>query len=1035
MSRLTKEQLAVVNAKTSNIIVSAAAGSGKTSVLAARVIDLIKNRHYHLDELVVITFTNLAAKEIKDRIIKELSNDDSLKEELSHIEEAHIQTFDSFCSDFIAKFQEYTLYPSNFQIGDYAMFNMKESEYMNIILDDFFENTDVDILDQFIEFFQNEKESISKDGIKKRLIEYYEKVINIYDHREYLNRFIDDYLNDNKVNNYISLYLKKIRSKVQFIIDLNFSTDNAFYNEQIDSLYEDINSIMDIEDDFEFIDKLSIYKIPRLKSSTRYSDKISSEETKRFREFFKNIIDEVKLKPLYIDKESIINDVNRVKNIFEIIKNILIKLDDMMMEFKVHHKLFDFLDIEKECIKILSNNKDVSDYYKTKIKEILIDECQDTNSINELLVEYISNNNVLRVGDIKQSIYRFRNAEPQLFQSKIDEYLKNGNGSVFFLTKNFRSRKNEVIDQVNFFFKNIYSYNTVDMPYLNQFLVYGNTLYDSNSQKDHKLRYIPYNKKEKLAEYSIIVNDIKERINNSIEVLDKETGLMRKARYSDFLILSSSNDQVKDIAKVLTKAGVPTKSQSNEGFFVSEEIKLIKNLTKSIYYYSNDKVEGNDEKLFNISLLSVLRSYAFQTSDDIIQTYLNRTEYSNNKEALKSVLPSIFELFENASKLLKETNIYKVLSDIVVKYPIYKNLTRLNDVEKREVKINLILERIKIMATSMLTLEDIINYFDFLDPDKMDVDVSTNDFLDLDCVNVMTIHKSKGLEKPLLYLVNLGNTRQAKPPIFNKNYGFFYGKKSSMNSILDKLMLLEEVEESRREDIRLLYVALTRARESISLLIDENTLSFKGPLTDANSLQKILLMNNDLSDFVFNKYNDQFIESDFYADDDKLNPPKLIYKDIVFKEKQEVIMKHASHELESEDELKLFYINEGTRIHSLFEKVNFLNDIEVEIQKYNISDKDSKYIRQFKNQFIFNTESIKEYHELQYILDDFNGIIDFVLEKKDKFIIVDFKFKNIDSSYYVDQLHAYKDYLSSRSNKPIETYLYSIINNELKKID
>lgn len=1062
----TKEQEDVIRAKTSNILVSAAAGSGKTYVLTQRVLHLLTKMQYSLKEMIILTFTNLAAKNMRDKITKELkknrSTNSELDEELKHVSEASIQTFDSFCEDFVKKYSDLTDIPPSFQIGDEALFEMKINDFLKEILSPLFVNPTT-AFDKFI----TDLAPKNVDSIYKYFSEVYRKIINIEDHQAYLISYVDTYFSLEEITKNALFFVNIAKKRIENIYnDLSYgglSSKASSYFSEYDDRSNKMCEMLKTEDLDSFFRQLSSMEPKGL----NYGDSKISKEDKEILKSLKNTYNAmgeiIKFCP-YTSLDDFKDSFNRNKDVAAMTVDVLLKLDQKLTEYKKEHSIYTFTDITKKAIEILKKNEFVRDYYKKNIKEILIDEYQDTNDLNDTMIKLISNNNVVVVGDIKQSIYRFRNANPSIFKSYYDGYKNEGNGIVYDLMKNFRSRKEEVVDPINKIFKNIMTEEIASLDYCGQELVFGQEDYLGSCFKENEFRTIlidedtsnplvstdeieedndvktkalKNSEKDKTIEFRTIAYDIKMKMQSGAMVMDSDSKQLRKPCYKDFLIISHAATDFDELTHQLEQYQIPYFVEaSKESFTKTEEVIFIKNSLKLLLILRND---GNKDDFMG-TVLSVLRSFVFQVSDNQIHEFSDKKKYPDRIEAFKLLFPDIYNEYNKISQLLDTESYYKATKEIVRRFDLYKKLIRLPssyDVEKREQKINSLLDKLRVYSLSNISLNEIIIYFDYLNKNDLDIQDPLKDLNDLDCVNIMTIHKSKGLEYPYVYVAGLGKKFITNVQYyFSKTYGINYKDSACPQFIAIKN---SEKTEERKEFIRLLYVALTRARESLTIMIKRNDKREPKELSSMSYKQDVLLLNNDFlyenAIILSNIDNFELETNDNKEASDIASTKKSAYKELPTIVKEELITKKASHDVvEMNEEIKA-KLDEGTHIHSLFERVSFLTDIENQFDILNIDEKYRDYLRNFKEQEVFKSFNLREFHELAFYFDNVNGIIDYLLEQEDKFIIIDFKMKNIDDPQYIDQLSTYKEYLKTRTDKEIETYLYSILNNELRKIN
>ena len=491
MPNWTKEQSDAINKDGTNIIVSAGAGSGKTAVLSERVLRKLKEG-VNVNELLILTFTKAAAKEMKERIRKKIKKEPSLSSQLELIDSAYITTFDSYSLSVLKKYHYLLNLPKNIGITDSTLVQIKKEEIL-------------------------------------------------------------DNINEEKIRNDIKLFEKNILKKKEKIEEnvkeISFLMDGKNYTKLLDSLSPLLNS----ENYRDVKINLSV-SMPRMQ-------KLSDEE-KELKEEINDGIKELKNICIYESTDEIYKSILSTKKYVECIIDILTLLNDRITQYKIENNMYEFNDVAALSIKILKEFPFAREEIKNSLNEIMIDEYQDTNNVQEEFISLISNNNVYMVGDIKQSIYRFRNANPYIFKNKYDNYKNNNGGIKIDLNKNFRSRE-EVLNNINDVFRIIMDDEIGGANYKESHeMVFGNLTYNNegklNQNNDFEIYNYEYDskglfKKEEIEAF-IIANDIKEKINNNYKIFDKDELIIRNAEYNDFVILmdkSSNFDLYKRIFEYL----------------------------------------------------------------------------------------------------------------------------------------------------------------------------------------------------------------------------------------------------------------------------------------------------------------------------------------------------------------------------------------------------------------------------------------------------------------------------------------------------
>ena len=459
----TSEQLTAINEDKKSIIVSAGAGSGKTAVLTERVIRKIKDG-VNINELLILTFTNKAANEMRERIRKKITEYPELKDQLTLINQSYITTFDSFALSTLKKYHYLLNIPKQIDIADDSLIFLQSKKIINNIFEDLYKNKDLDFIKLVNDFCVKDDSDLRND-----ILTIYQNVNLLINKKSYLDNYINNFFTDNNVNKNIKIFEDLVISK----------------KEQISNYLEDISNI-----DYTYYVKLNETLLPLLEANN-YDEikqnlqlrlpnlpKNSDDDLKYLKENISAIIKDIQENSIYDNAEEIKESILSTEAYVKVIIKIILRLDKELEIYKRTYNIFQFNDISMLLINILENNPDVCLEIKKQYQEIMIDEYQDTNDIQEKIISLISNNNVYMVGDIKQSIYRFRNANPNLFKRKYDEYSKGDNGLKIDLNKNFRSRE-EVLNNINLLFSKLMTESVGGANYNNGHeMVYGNKNYD-----------------------------------------------------------------------------------------------------------------------------------------------------------------------------------------------------------------------------------------------------------------------------------------------------------------------------------------------------------------------------------------------------------------------------------------------------------------------------------------------------------------------------------------------------------------------------
>ena len=1022
----TNEQKEAIYTEGTNIIVSAGAGSGKTAVLTERVLEKVK-KGISVDNLLILTFTKMAAKEMKERIGDKLKKE-GLTSELAKLDTADITTFDAYALSVVKKYHYYLNVSKDINIIDGSVITL----YKRKILKDIFEELYEENNHEFIDFIQEYCIKDDKD-IFEFILNINSKLDLKTNKREYLDNYINIVYDEVKIDNDIDNYIKVILKLISNINDYLEYIDDDDY---LAKLYDVISPLLSAKSYDDIKSNISI-KLPILRGA--------SDITREYRDKIKSTIDEIKKLTTYDSYDDIKRGILSTKGNAKVIIDIIKKLDDITYNYKVKYNSYEYSDISALAIKLVRDNKEIREEIKNNLNEILIDEYQDTNDVQEEFISYISNNNVYMVGDIKQSIYRFRNANPYIFKNKYDTYSNNIGGIKIDLNKNFRSRE-EVINNINLLFDRIMDNDIGGADYsLSHRMIYGNLMYkgDGDNKEDNNFSVYNYLNdttfKNNEVEAFIIADDIKNKINSGYRAFGKDTNGVRKIKYSDFAILLDSSKSFDLYKKILEYNGIPTSIVKSVNLTDGEVVLVIKNIISFIIKINDNKIDNEFKKLF----ISIGRSFLFNTDDNVLFDYFLNNNFKDS---------DIYKISYNITKRLDTISLEEIIDLIVDNFDFYNKLFLLGDYNANILRI----QKLKEITNSLINLDyDIYDYQKYLDDiisNNLKLEYSVNDN-STDTVKIMTIHASKGLEFGVCYYGELYNRFNNSDAIskysYDNKYGIIlpYKDKFLYNTIYHNLSYRDYVMENISERIRLFYVALTRAKEKMIFILPSNTKddnksigdiidnsirgkynSFASIMYSLESITKDYYKNIDINDINLSKdYN--MISNNNYKEHLKLINDKIEDNTTCIPssiKENKTFSKKNIHIVTKEEEDKLLY---GRLIHELFECTDF-NNLD------NLSDNNKKIIERFLEKVDISHANI--YKEYEFIYDEdnttYHGIIDLMLEYQDNIKIIDYKLKNINDDAYIKQLNGYKNYIEKLFNKKTSIYLYSITLNTLEEI-
>ena len=963
----TKEQEDAIYKKDSNILVAAAAGSGKTAVLVERIIQKILKDNVDINKLLVVTFTNAAASEMRERVleaiykkIEEEPENEHLQKQLVLLGKSNICTIHSFCLDVIRNnFFEIDL-SSNFRIGAEEEIELLRQEVLEDLFEKLYEEENEDfakLVDTYTGYRGDEplKEIVLKiykyiqstpfpadwleENVKKFKTDSQNMDFSETDWGKILLKEIEDEVIDS-INN-----LKVYRNKTEAFFEMEKFT--RVLNEDIEKLKAFQNCIETSWDDtYDYFYNLSFSRWPTDKNVV-----ISlKDEAKEARDIVKKkLTDTVKKILLYKSNEAF-DDIFQMYEILNVLKNVILKFSEEYQAKKKERNLIDFNDIEHYALKILVKKDangnyiptEVAKKYRDKFVEIAIDEYQDSNQVQEYILSTISNgNNIFMVGDVKQSIYKFRQACPEIFLEKYNTYSLTGNdkGLKIQLFKNFRSKAN-VLDFTNSIFENIMSEELGDINYTQEeFLNLGADFEEKeNGVGKAELHIIDLAEDEnedeegfederiekQELEAKFVAKKIEELINKKVLIKDKKTGY-REIKYKDIVILLRSTAHIATIfEKELLKRNIPVFTDSTSEYLDTIEIQTIINLLKIL-----------DNPIDDISLVSVMRSQIGNfTDNDLVEIRLVNRENNFYKTLLEAKEKTQGNLREKLEKFLNQLDDWRIKSEYLslaeLIWKIYTDTGFYNYVglmpngSLRQANLKMLFERAK--EYEKTSFKGLFNFIRFIEKIKLgNGDMSAAKIIgeNEDVVRIMSIHKSKGLEFPVVFLANTSkkvNLQDLTDNILlHQTIGIGaeyinYERRIRYSTAAKQAIKIATKKETLSEEMRVLYVALTRAKEK--LIITGTCKNAKKSIDKKMDLLKIYNSDkNNINPILVKKFTSflDWIELVAY----NKNLKNLI--DIKINNKNEIL----TEVIENINESREFDFNKKINLEEIKEKLNY----------------------------------------------------------------------------------------------------------------
>ncbi|WP_422485411.1 helicase-exonuclease AddAB subunit AddA [Gudongella sp. DL1XJH-153] len=909
----TKEQKRIIDLRDSNVLVSAAAGSGKTAVLVERVIQLVRDQNEEIDSFLVVTFTNAAAAGMKQKIqkalvkaIKEGTNTKHLRKQLSQLSKAQITTFHSFCLDVIrGHFNEVGLDPG-FKIGD---MNELESLYRDVIdqvLEESYKegsepfktlvecfssnryDTEIfDLVDRVYRFIQSFpephrwiNESVDLLRISKDELDGSRWNQELFKHvRMQLNgarRMLEEAIKNCELPGGPEVYIDCLKEELSTVDTLAASTDKG-----LESFLQTLYGV-----EFKKIPSATAKKYPDIDQEIRRKVK------EDLRDKAKDIVTSIKGIYIYEEISQYTDDINHMHESVNELKNLVQRVDDLYTEKKRERSLLDYNDLERYALQILTQQPELPDLskglspseialeFRNKFKYVFVDEYQDINTKQEAIIDQIKReDNLFMVGDVKQSIYRFRLADPSIFNYKYKTFKKDSEdlgieeiNRVIELNRNFRSRK-EILDSTNRIFSRImseeigevdYSENVylnngktdfikeefVEMNFINLNKESGNSDYtkdeeaddsDSTEAVDDELKFLSQAEFEAIFAANKVKDLLKEYTHD-----DSEEGL-RKIEYKDVVILIRAVSSWAGVfEETFRKEGIPFYFDGGGGYFSAMEIQIVVNLLKILDNTNQDipllSVMRSPIGKFSTRELTEIRSrFKRGTFVDACKQYIEGLEEGTDielNEVLQHKLKNFFGFLYKWTAKSRLVRTDELIWEILMETEYYEMVGSMENGKLRQANLRMLVDRAnEYTKGTSRGLFDFLKYIEKISEKKEDKTSSAKTLGENDnVVRLMSIHNSKGLEFPVVILCGLNKgfnkTDTRNPILMHKDLGigskYVDHKQRVKKDTLGRTAIGKKNEiEGLSEEMRILYVGMTRAIDRLIMVGTINSLEEK----------------------------------------------------------------------------------------------------------------------------------------------------------------------------------------------------------------
>lgn len=859
----TSEQKKVIDLRDRDILVSAAAGSGKTAVLVERIVNRIcvDNPPVDIDRMLVVTFTKAAAAEMRERVSRAIDSlkeqkpdDENLQRQSTLVHNALITTIDSFCLFVVQNnFAQLNLDP-DFRIGDQAELKLMLKDALAQVFEDNYAREDNE---EFINLIDTYSKGRNDSAVRQMVEDIYYKAGSSSWPRKWMNSLLRLYdiksakqLEDSEIIkeivDYSRVLLEEAVQELTMAKDLASATPGlekyALTLSEDIALFDGMADVTGYVGMQEFLNKISFGRIAVIRKFD--GDEKKKERVKSMRDATKKKVDGIKQKYFDMSIELMYEQLERQRPFVKELIRLSLEFYDAMEAVKTRKRVFDFSDIEHFALRILVDEQtleptETAREFSKHFEEIMIDEYQDSNQVQEDILTAISREhqgvgNMFMVGDVKQSIYRFRMARPELFMEKYNTYTSDDSAHQRIdLHKNFRSR-NEVLDFTNDIFYKIMAADLGNVQYDDDAALYPGASYPKETMRP-ELLLVDY-KDEDLSEIIedkvqiealLIANRIRSLMENGM-VTDKKTGQLRAVQYRDIVILSRSvATWGNTVAAVLKDCDIPAHVESNTGYFSSYEIQVILSMLRIL-----------DNPLQDIPMAAVLASPIVGMDDEELAQIRSAFKGVSFAQAALSAmagedgyedekLKAFALVFERLRGAVADTPIHELLYRMLDETGFYRYASAMPAGKRRRQNIDMLIEMAAAYEkTSYKGLFHFVRYIDIQQKYEIDYGEADTAGENDDVVRIMTIHKSKGLEFPVVFVSGLGkgfNTQDTKSDlVIHEKLGLGLVEKTKSPRTKRPSLIRNEIEsrikrENLGEELRVLYVALTRAKEKIIL--------------------------------------------------------------------------------------------------------------------------------------------------------------------------------------------------------------------------
>ena len=897
----TKEQEKVINLRNRSLLVSAAAGSGKTAVLVQRIISMVtdKAEPLDIDRLLVVTFTNAAAAEMRERVGVAIENaleqepyNQHLQRQLTLVHNAQITTIDSFCIRILRDhFHKIDLEPG-FRIADEGELKLLREDVCEAVLEEFYQKADPEFL-RFADSYSGAKNDLQ---IKEMILKLYNYAESYPWPKEWLETCVQQYEAANEAEleekswirdflSYLDVRIEDLITAQKKLLELTQEPDGPYmYEASIADDLRQLENLRKCEHFSQWQEAVSSIDFKNIGRSGKYEGSVAKKNAVMSgRKRMKDQIDKWKKTIFATPLEVQLERLTQTSKMVRMLVTLTQAFSDRFYEEKQKKNMLDFSDVEHNALRVLVNpeTKELTETaleYQQQYREVMIDEYQDSNYVQETLLTAVSgvkngNENLFMVGDVKQSIYRFRLARPELFMDKYHRFsTEESSRQRIDLHRNFRSRR-EVVEAVNDIFYPLMEKDLGNVAYDAEAALYAGAEYPDYENADcckPEFLLVPSQEsgmERREQEAAAVAGRIRELV---------ETQEIPGITYKDIvLLLRSMSGWAETYQKVFEQEGIPLIVASKTGYFSATEVQTVLSLLRVLdnpyqdipmaavmksyfgkftseelaqiraespgmpFYQCVEQFTSSEEqqKEEQIADTNVVEAEKQQKEEPISDTDAVEAEIlpqekenknvSDQRSHLAEKIIAFQEMLQNFRQRIPYTPIHRLLQEILDETGYRNYVAALPAGEQRRANLDMLMEKaVAYEQTSYHGLFHFIRYIDRLM--KYDVDYGEAEIVSEqeNAVRLMSIHKSKGLEFPVVFVCGMGKQFNEQDlnsnMIFHPEFGiglkwFDCEKRTKANTLIHQIFAMEAKKENLGEELRVLYVALTRAKEKLIL--------------------------------------------------------------------------------------------------------------------------------------------------------------------------------------------------------------------------